>query len=137
MLDNFIDVKKVSYTNSNTIKVKILAINQLVFDGIEQDFYSFCVEVKCPVCNNDLSFLADDMISMEDLNMSSFPKGFTKQLNLKRRAGGNILENEKGLESYAMECECKACGTKSTVIAGIGEIQPTRLNVVVDGVVIV
>jgi ribosomal protein S27E len=117
--------------------MNILSINQLVFDGAEQDFYSFRVEVKCPVCDNNLSFLADDMVPMEDLNIGSLPKGFTKQLNLKRRAGGNIFENEKGLESYAMQCECKSCGNKSTVIVGIGEIQPTRFNVVVDGVVTV
>ncbi|BDP33274.1 hypothetical protein D8T51_13755 [Vibrio vulnificus] len=115
--------------------MNILSINQLVFDGTEQDFYSFRVEVKCPKCFSNLSFLADDMIPIEDLNIGLFPKGFTKQLNLKRRAGGNVFENERGLVSYAMQCKCKSCGTKSAVIAGIGEIQPTRLNVVVEGVV--
>ncbi len=42
--------------------MNILSINQLVFDGTEQDFYSFRVEVKCPKCFSNLSFLADEAL---------------------------------------------------------------------------
>ncbi|ELP5727557.1 hypothetical protein QTV44_000751 [Vibrio vulnificus] len=114
--------------------MNILSIKHPVYDGAEQDFYSFRIDVKCPKCYSNLSFLVDDIIPIEGLNIGFFPKAFTKQLNLKRRSGGNVFENERGLVSYAMQCKCKSCGTKSAVIAGIGEIQPTRLNVV-EGVV--
>jgi len=114
--------------------VNILTINKLVFDGTEQDFYSFKIKVACPVCNNDLSFLADDMVPMVDLNTKFLSMSFTKQLKLKRRPNGHIYENEKGLESYTKEYKCKNCETKCIIFAGIGETQPNRFNVIVDGI---
>lgn len=116
--------------------MNVLAINKLVFDGSEQDFYSFSVEVKCPFCSKDIVFLADDMTPMEEIDVKSLPKSFAKQLNLRRRAGGSIFENNKGLESYAIECQCGNCGGKCIVVAGMGEVQPTRFNVFVEGVVV-
>ena len=111
-----------------------LTINKLVFDGSEQDFYSFKIEIKCPICNSSLSFLADDMTPMENLNLKPLPKNFTKQLNLKRRSGGKIFEDKKGLETHSMECKCNNCRTRYIVFAGINEIQPSRFNVIIDGI---
>lgn len=114
--------------------MNVSTIKKLVFDGNEQDLYSFQVEIKCPACSKDISFLADDMIPMATIGAEPHPNSFAKQLKLRRRASGNIFENDKGLESYAIERPCGACDIKCIVIAGIGEIQHSRFNIFLEGV---
>jgi hypothetical protein len=110
-------------------------LNKLIFDGSEQSFYSFKIEISCPSCGKEIIFLADDMFPMKEMNLKSFPKDFVKQLNLRRRANGKIFKNSHGLEAYAIECQCWDCEARFIVVAGIGEIQPSRFNVFLEGVV--
>lgn len=112
----------------------IVVLNKLVFDGNEKDFYSFDVLVECPRCSQKITFLGDDMFPFSELDTNSLPKYFTKQLNLKRKSGEHVFENNKGLEVFVIECECESCGVNHIFFAGVGEIQPDRFNIFLEGV---
>ena len=110
--------------------------NELVFDGAESDFYSFQFEVECLHCKKVIDILADDMLPLEDISDKKLLKLLTKTFKLRRKVGGFNYENEKGLESYYTECSCNSCGNKNYVVASIGEIQPTRFQVCLDGILV-
>jgi len=114
----------------------ILAINKRVFDGDEQSFYAFRSTFQCPSCGKEIVFCADDMSPIEDVDLASLPKGFEKKLNLRHRAGETFFENHKGLRSHAVQCSCNDCSARLMVVAGIGEVQPSRFNVVVEGIIV-
>lgn len=111
--------------------------NKLVFDGEESDFYTFSIQYICSSCSQKDSILANDMIPLGKIDTNFLPKNSFKHLKLNRRSGGNTWLNSKGLRVYGKNCKCSQCGTNNLVIAGIGEVQPSRFIVTLEGIIAV
>lgn len=115
--------------------MNLTPVEQLVFDGTENDFYVCKIDIECPRCGAHNSFLAQDMVRLVDFDAKTLPKGVERRLKLRRRSSSGSYEDARGLASYAYRLPCSGCGASIVAIAGIGEIQPARFNVVMNGLI--
>lgn len=113
-----------------------IVLRDLVFDGVEEDLYSLKLRVGCPGCGSGVDFDADDLTPLGGADNSRLSNLLAKDFGLRRRSGGLGYENEKGLEAFFFGYRCMSCGAKGYVVASVGEIQPTRFQAILEGVLL-
>lgn len=108
--------------------------NRRIFDGDQERLMHFSWAIKCPTCNNNIPMETSDCQPFHELDHGTKETTLLALKKIKVIPAGDVTFYKiDDLPLYFFKILCTNCQSKIVGILGLGEYQPCRFMLILEG----